>query len=189
MAGFKEMYTKFKTNPTVAKAGAFGKGALKAAPYVGLGLMGAQGIGDVLETGGISRSNEDLMGDISLMRQGTPMLNEFMDPKALMDLEKLQRRGNLETESKLTSALKGAGSEIPGAALSTLLFGLLTGGAGIPLGLAFGAGQLGLGATKGLKQAEQTEQSKLQELYAQLSQAQNMSRASRKPATQNYMMR
>jgi hypothetical protein len=187
--GLKGLYSKFASNPTVQKAGKFGSGAIKAAPYLGLGLMGAQGIGELLEGGSLGRSNEELAGQINLMGQGTPMLNEFMDPNAMKDFENLQRRGNLQEESKLVSGIKGAGSEIPGAALTALLFTLLTGGAGLPLGLAFGAGQLGVGATRGLKNREVEEQSRLQNLYSQLADSQRMSKASRMPATQNYNMR
>jgi hypothetical protein len=187
--GLKGLYSKFASNPTVQKAGKFGSGALKAAPYLGLGLMGAQGIGELLEGGSLGRSNEELAGQINLMGQGTPMLSEFMDPNAMKDFENLQRRGDLQEESKLVSGIKGAGSEIPGAALTALLFTLLTGGAGLPLGLAFGAGQLGVGATRGLKNREVEEQSRLQNLYSQLADSQRMSKASRMPATQNYNMR
>jgi hypothetical protein len=187
--GLKGLYSKFASNPTLQKAGKFGSGALKAAPYLGLGLMGAQGIGELLEGGSLGRSNEELAGQINLMGQGTPMLSEFMDPNAMKDFENLQRRGDLQKESKLVSGIKGAGSEIPGAALTALLFTLLTGGAGLPLGLAFGAGQLGVGATRGLKNREVEEQSRLQNLYSQLSDSLRMSKASRMPATQNYNMR
>jgi hypothetical protein len=188
-SGLKGLYSKFASNPMVQKAGKFGSGALKAAPYAAFGLMGAEGLGNLFEGGGLGRSNEELAGQINLMGQGTPMLNEFMDPNAMKDFENLQRRGNLQEESKLVSGIKGAGSELPGAALTTLLFGLLTGGAGIPLGLAFGAGQLGVGATRGLKNRESEEQSRLSNLYSQLADAQRMSKGARMPATQNYNMR
>jgi hypothetical protein len=171
-----------------ALGGLAGK-AVKYAPYAGGALMAGQALGDTLETGKIEEEIRQLAGDIGLTARGTPMLGEFLDPATMREIEKLSRRGTSTPQNKIASGVKGALGEIPSALGTTALIALLTGGASIPMSLAFGAGQLGLGATKGMKNDSEAERQKLTELYSRLSEAKQMSRGAMKPSTQNYNTR
>jgi hypothetical protein len=171
-----------------ALGGLAGK-AVKYAPYLGGALMAGQGLSDIYESGKTQDEINELVGDIGSTARGTPMLGQMLDASTMRDVEQVQRRGSIRDETKGTSAVKGALGELPAAAATAALIALLTGGTSIPLSLAFGAGQLGLGATKGVKQSNETERARLQELYGQLSNARQMSRGMMKMPTQNYNVR
>jgi len=169
--------------------GKLGQGAVKYAPYLGGALMAGQGLSDIYEGTKTQDEINELVGDIGSTARGTPMLGEILDASTMRDVEQVQRRGSIRDETKAASAVKGALGELPAAAATTALIALLTGGASIPLSLAFGAGQLGLGATKGVKQSNETERARLQELYGQLSNARQMSKGMMRMPTQNYNVR
>jgi hypothetical protein len=183
------LFQKFANNPGIQGVSKFGQGLVKAAPYIGGGLMAAQGASDLYNMSETKDDVESLRGDIGLLSKNTPLLGNFLDVETENVLNELNRQGNLRKNSGGGAALQGALNELPGAALTALALTLLTGGAGLPLAAAFGAGQLGLGAIGGAKSNVENEENRLRDLYSKLQEAQKMSRQSLSPATQNYNLR